>query len=231
MEARLNRPQQIEQNSSLRSSQEPKRKTKKENGLRNHPFRMDSNLCTSGQAAKLLGVPDRTIRRYLSTGKIDGVQNPITGTWQIRREALIRFIRERGCDFRQFPFSIQVLVVDDEPTVANSITRILGSNFLDTVVNVSRDACNALIEIGIMRPDLVILDARMPMLNGREILVAMKNNPATKDIKVLAVSGHSQDLAELTALGANEALFKPFSHRELLEKVEILVPFNNITEA
>jgi CheY-like chemotaxis protein len=231
MEARLNRPQQAEQNPSLRTSEEPKRGTKKETSPKNRLYRMNSNLCTSGQVAKLLGVPDRTIRRYLSTGKIDGVQNPITGTWQISRQALIRFIEERGCDFRQFPFSIQVLVVDDEPTVANSITRILGRSFSDAVVTVSRDACNALIEIGNTRPDLVILDARMPMLNGREILIAMKNNPATKDIKVLAISGHAKDLDELIALGADEMLFKPFSFSELLEKVETLVPFNSVTQA
>ncbi len=204
----------------------PKPGTKKKDRLQ----RINHDPCTSGEAAKLLGVPDRTLRRYLNTGKIDGVQNPITGTWHISREALIRFIREKGCDLRQFPFSIQVLVVDDEPNVANSITRILGKNFPDMVVTVSRDPCNALIEIGNTRPDLVILDARMPLLNGRDILVAMKNNPATKDIKVLATSGQPTDLDELTALGADGILCKPFSFSDLLERIETLIPLNNVTE-
>ena len=227
----MDRPQPAEQNPSLRAEEKPKQGKRNRRAKTNRPVRINNNQCTSGQAAKLLGVPERTMRRYLHTGKIDGVQNPITGTWQISREALLRFISERGCDFRQFPFSIQVLVVDDEPTVANSITRILRRHFSDMVVTVSRDACNGLIEIGSMRPDLVILDARMPILNGREILVAMKNNPATCDIKVLTISGHVSDLDELTTLGADEILCKPFSFSELLEKVEALVPLNHMTEA
>jgi DNA-binding response OmpR family regulator len=120
--------------------------------------------------------------------------------------------------------------VDNEPTLANAITRILDKSFSDAVVNVSRDACNALIEIGNMKPDLVILDARMPTLDGREILSAMKNNPATKAIKVLAICGLVEDLHEMRTLGADETLFKPFSLNELIEKVEKLVPFSHVTE-
>jgi CheY-like chemotaxis protein len=231
MEVILDGSYQVEESATRRTPDGRKQGATKRRNDRLQAFRIDTNLCTSGQAAKLLGIPDRTVRRYLRTGKIAGIQNPITGRWQIPHEALVRFVRERGCDLRQFPFSVHVLVVNGEPNTAHAITRILEKSFSDAVVNVSRDACNALIEIGNMKPDLVILDGRMPTLDGREILIAMKNNPVTKAIKVLTICALVEDLHEMPTLGADETLFKPFSLNELVEKVEKLVPFNQITEA
>jgi excisionase family DNA binding protein len=231
MEVILDGPYQVEESATRRTPDGRKQGATKRRNDQLQPFRIDTNLCTSGQAAKLLGIPDRTVRRYLRKGKIAGIQNPITGRWQIPHEALVRFVRERGCDLRQFPFSVHALVVDNEPALANAITRILDKSFPDAVVNVARDACNALIEIGNMKPDLVILDGHMPTLDGREILIAMKNNPVTKAIKVLTICVLVEDLHEMRTLGADETLFKPFSLNELVEKVEKLVPFNQITEA
>ena len=53
---------------------------------------------SSGEAARFLGIPGRTLRRYLTRGWIVASQNPITGSWVIPREALIAFLRQRGLD-------------------------------------------------------------------------------------------------------------------------------------
>lgn len=224
----MNRADQNPQNALFQLSQED---NAKETELNSPVVPAANNYCTSGQAARLLGIPDRTVRRYLRTGKIEAVQNPITGTWYISREALIAFVREKGFDLHHFPLSVRVLVVDDETSITGFITRILERKFRNAIVTVTRDPCNALIEIGSKQPDLVILDARMPTLSGRNILSAIKNNPSTKDTKVLAVSGHPADLKELATLGADDTLFKPFSLSKFVEKVERLVPFNQATEA
>ena len=47
---------------------------------------------TSGQAAILLGIPARTVRRYLVTGRLPGVQNPITGRWTVQRADVVGFL-------------------------------------------------------------------------------------------------------------------------------------------
>ncbi len=193
--------------------------------LRDRLTQPDRNSCTSGQAAKILGIPDRTIRRYLSTKKIEGVQNPITGTWHISRDALIRFVKQKGCDFNQFPFSINILIVDDEPTMVNFIIRCLNKSLPDALLHVSKDACDALIQIGDIHPDIVLLDAKMPILHGRDILMAMKNSSTTQEINVLALGGLPEDLEELSSLGANDTLSKPFTLDELMAKIETLLPF------
>ena len=48
---------------------------------------------TSGEIAKLLKIPNRTIRRYLEIGKITGNQHPITKTWIVTRDDLIEFLK------------------------------------------------------------------------------------------------------------------------------------------
>lgn len=50
-------------------------------------------LLTSGQAAKFLGIPGRTIRRYLSSGRLQATQHPVTKRWGLTQEALVEFDR------------------------------------------------------------------------------------------------------------------------------------------
>jgi hypothetical protein len=49
---------------------------------------------TSGEIAKILDIPDRTARAYLSIGKIQGTQNPITGRWKVTKETLLDFMKQ-----------------------------------------------------------------------------------------------------------------------------------------
>ncbi len=56
---------------------------------------------SSGEAARFLGIPARTLRRYLTRGWIAASQNPITGSWVIPRASLLAFLRQRGLQ----PFS------------------------------------------------------------------------------------------------------------------------------
>ena len=186
--------------------------------------KMDRKSYSSGQAAQLLGIPDRTIRRYLRTGKIRGSQNPITGTWQISPKALIEFVEKRGCNRAQFPFKSTILVADDDPAVADSIKIALDKPMPNVVVEKSQDACDALIRIGDIRPDIAVIEAKMSLLHGKDLLVAIKNNPKTKTVKILATGNRFEDLKELAEIGAEEILLKPFSEKKLLSKLKGLVP-------
>jgi len=51
---------------------------------------------SSGQVAKILDIPDRTVRRYLSERRLKGHQNIITGTWSITKKAVRNFVREQS---------------------------------------------------------------------------------------------------------------------------------------
>ncbi|MCP4604989.1 MAG: response regulator [Proteobacteria bacterium] len=188
------------------------------------PFQIDKDYYTSGQAARLLEIPDRTIRRYLSTGRIAGTQHPITGTWQIGKQALIRFIEESGCNVVQVSKQVNIHIVNDEPAMIGFLELALQRALPGAIVETLNDACNALIQIGETKPDIVILKAKMPVLYGRDILLAIRNNKTTTKTKVLALSGMPDDLDELTDLGADESLMAPFTYKELTDKIRLLLP-------
>ena len=91
-------------------------------------FTLDKDTYTSGQAARLLDIPARTLRRYLSIGKIEGIQNPITQTWQISAEALSRFIQNQGGEVIIQEHPVTVLVIDGKPQIAELLNRFAGNH-------------------------------------------------------------------------------------------------------
>jgi DNA-binding response OmpR family regulator len=119
----------------------------------------------------------------------------------------------------------RVLIVDDEPNILASLEFILEKAGLQ--VAVARDGQEALDAVARFRPDLVLLDVIMPVLNGYEVCQRLKSDPATKDVRVLMLSAKVRDVevAKALELGADAYVTKPFSTRELVAKVrELLGP-------
>jgi CheY-like chemotaxis protein len=195
----------------------------REGAIEQQVLRIDREVYTSGQIARLLRIPDRTVRRYLSIGRIEGYQHPITGTWQIERKALLRFIEDTGGDPTQFAKTQKILIVDDDPPIVDRLKKELSDSLPDAIIDATADACDALIEIGECCPDIVILKARMPVLTGKDILAAMRNNLITAHVKALVLGELREELEELMQNGADETLLVPFSEESLKSKVEHLL--------
>lgn len=118
----------------------------------------------------------------------------------------------------------RVLVVDDSDIVLAMATEALvsGGYAVDTAVS----AAEADVYIyGEARPDLIILDVMMPMLDGDKKAKLLKGDESVRDIPVLLLSSKSEDeLVRLSAeSGANGYIRKPFTFRELVDKVTLAV--------
>jgi CheY-like chemotaxis protein len=76
-------------------------------------------------------------------------------------------------------------------------------------------------------PDLMLLDLNMPKKSGREVLAALKSDPALKDIPVVILTSSSkeQDIRDSYALCANLYLQKPLELDAYFEKIRALVEF------
>jgi DNA-binding response OmpR family regulator len=72
------------------------------------------------------------------------------------------------------------------------------------------------------RPDLIILDLRMPEMNGDEFLIYLKKNGLYKDIPVVVLSGEeSSDIRiKMLELGAEDFILKPFNPMELKIRIK-----------
>jgi DNA-binding response OmpR family regulator len=115
--------------------------------------------------------------------------------------------------------SLKILVADDEPNIVISLEYLMKRE--GYTVLVARDGQEALDMIASERPDLVLLDVMMPKKSGFEVCQAVRASEALQATKILMLTakGRDTDLAKGLALGADAYMTKPFSTRELADKV------------
>ena len=113
-----------------------------------------------------------------------------------------------------------VLVADDDPDILRLISLRLERAGYDVVA--ARDGEQAL-EAAIGRsPDLALLDVMMPKLDGYEVTERLRDNERTRHVPVILLTARVQeaDIARGIDAGADDYVKKPFSPRELSERVQ-----------
>jgi CheY-like chemotaxis protein/DNA-binding CsgD family transcriptional regulator len=114
---------------------------------------------------------------------------------------------------------LDVLVVDDDP----SLTALLADHLAAAGhrVRTAADGHEALVAIGEARPDVIVLDVRMPVLDGWGVLEALSEEPTTAALPVVVLTGSAseEDLIRAHLSGAVAYLNKPFEIATLLEAV------------
>ena len=114
-----------------------------------------------------------------------------------------------------------VLVVDDSEIVLAMARDALEAGGFEVVTALNAKGADNFI-FGQDKPDLIILDVMLPMLDGDKKAKMLKDNELSKGIPILLLSSKPED--ELRRLvkesGADGFIRKPFAHRQLVEKVE-----------
>jgi DNA-binding response OmpR family regulator len=115
--------------------------------------------------------------------------------------------------------SQKVLIADDEPNIVLSLEYMMKREGHEVMV--ARDGRQALEAIRSERPRLVLLDAMMPGMSGFEVCEAVRADAALRDtlILMLTAKGRETDVARGMGAGADAYVTKPFSTRELAQKV------------
>ncbi len=114
----------------------------------------------------------------------------------------------------------RVLVVEDEPMVAEVVERYLRRDGYD--VAVVHDGKAALEEFVSFAPDLVVLDLMLPKIDGREVCRRIRERAETPVI-MLTARGEEVDKLVGLELGADDYVTKPFSPRELVARVRAVL--------
>jgi DNA-binding response OmpR family regulator len=114
---------------------------------------------------------------------------------------------------------MKVLIADDEPNIVVSLEFMMKRAGYEVVI--ARDGPEALAAIRRERPSLVLLDAMMPGMSGFEVCEAVRADAELRDtpILMLTAKGRETDVARGVGAGANAYVTKPFSTRDLVEKV------------
>ncbi len=116
----------------------------------------------------------------------------------------------------------KVLVVDDEPTIGDVVSRYLERAGYDTAVAETGSA--ALAQAASQRPDLVVLDLMLPDLDGLEVMRRLRQlNRERTAIILLTARGEESDRIVGLRLGADDYVVKPFSPAELVARVDAVL--------
>jgi len=112
----------------------------------------------------------------------------------------------------------RVLIVDDEEGFRDGVADLLGMEGYE--VSVARDAVEAVRVLPEFRPEVILLDLRMPHLDGEGFLRGMGGLPASKRVPVVLISA-KEDLQQIALrTGAAGYLSKPFEAPQLLSLLE-----------
>jgi DNA-binding response OmpR family regulator len=115
-----------------------------------------------------------------------------------------------------------VLVVDDEPTIGEVVSRYLRRAGYET--RIARDGREALELVAAERPDLVLLDVMMPGADGLEVMRRLRARERERvAVIMLTAKGEESDRVSGLRLGADDYVVKPFSPAELLARVDAVL--------
>jgi len=115
---------------------------------------------------------------------------------------------------------VSILIVDDEPNIVRTLKDRLEMNEYDVITGSNgKEGLDLAVK---EQPDIILLDVIMPLMDGLEMLEALRNNPQCRDIAVIMLTARSQtqDIARAKACGIEDYIVKPFDLSELLEKIE-----------
>lgn len=117
----------------------------------------------------------------------------------------------------------KILIVNDEQNIVISLEFLMKREGYE--VSIANDGEEAMARIRSEQPDLVLLDVMMPKKSGFEVCQEIKSDPVLKAVRILMLTakGRDTEVAKGLAMGADAYMTKPFSTKELVEKVRVML--------
>jgi DNA-binding response OmpR family regulator len=121
----------------------------------------------------------------------------------------------------------RILVVDDEPDLVDTMRRRL--EYFDWDVTIASNGKQGLESALNDKPDLIVLDIDMPIMNGHEMLKQLREHPNLRDIPVImcTMSDKVQDITMASSNNICDYLTKPFDFADLTEKIAAALKSRN----
>jgi len=119
--------------------------------------------------------------------------------------------------------SKKILIADDEPNIVAALEFLLQRSGYE--VHVAHNGDEALKLVEATHPDLVLLDVMMPQKSGYEVCMRIRERADWRHIKIIMLSakGRDAEVSKGLSMGADIYVTKPFSTRELMDKIRDLL--------
>jgi len=189
--------------------------------------RATKQVYTTSQVARLCHVTAGTVANWIDAGRLPAFRTP-GGHRRVRRDDLVRFMEEACMTTSNGDAGsrCRVLVVDDDPATVAVIETLITAPHPPLDVRVARDGFEAGRLSAEFRPDIVLLSASMPGVDGRRVCRRLKADPlhGATTVVMLTRSGDGVGNDALLDAGAAECLEKPLETAELRALFLRLVP-------
>lgn len=176
---------------------------------------------TTFEISQICGVNPTTVQNWVKEKKLRAFTTP-GGHRRIQRDDLVTFLKKFRMpipsELAQSPALI--MIVDDEVDILDMIAELMQFGDADVEVAKAKSGVEALLMIGERKPELLILDLKMPGMNGYDVCQKLKRNPGTENIRIVAISGDHDPSVEERILETGADLFftKPIDMAKFRER-------------
>jgi len=187
---------------------------------------------TTTQVARYCEVSNDGVLKWIKGRKLKAFATP-GGHYRISAEDFREFLTLYAFPVQESFFGTpsevaqltRILVVEDETDQRKLLLRLLREIDSTWLLDDAADGYEAGIKIGMMRPDLVVLDLMMPRVDGIALCRSIRSNPATQSVRILILTGDADEQARERALaaGADQCVVKPISLPRLRHEVSRLL--------
>jgi excisionase family DNA binding protein len=174
------------------------------------------------QVADYLEISRQVVNKWINEDilKVDRLPS---GRVKILRADFLKYLKSHDLHIENKYFGIEspkIVVIDDDEKIRNYIKRFFQRINFNGDVEYAIDGISGLIQIGSVKPNLVLLDIDMPGMNGIEVCKKVLTNNTLPGIKVVIISGYiSKYEEELDELNIDERIEKPFKFSDLEKKL------------
>ena len=119
------------------------------------------------------------------------------------------------------PTGRTVMIIEDDPEIRGVVTTLLTNEGYR--VEEAADGRSAVERVFLMKPDLILVDLRLPGLDGTEVCKRIRAGRVNTPIIVISAAADEFDKVLLLELGADDYVVKPFGARELLARIKAVL--------
>jgi CheY-like chemotaxis protein len=178
---------------------------------------MKKRTFTTFDIARMLDVYPTTVADWADSGKLKAFNTP-GGHRRVLQPDLVKFLRRHKMPLPDglAPAAIKILVVDDDPVILELVTGLLKSVKKGYKIFTAADGFEAGRLLGLHDPQLVVLDLKLPGIDGFEVCRQIKEQHSRT--RVLAITGYDneENRRKIMKAGADAFLGKPFRMAKLL---------------
>lgn len=177
---------------------------------------------TPNEVARLLMVNPVTVRQWAARGLLRSLSTP-GGHRRFLLQDVEEFARSRGTK----PLDAgtgrpeRVLIVDDDAQVRGFVAELLRVRAPEVVTELAADGFDAGAKVEAFRPHALVLDLRMPGMDGFEVCRRLRARPTLRHIRIVAVTGEHtpENVDRIMQAGADACLPKPIDSGALLQSL------------